>query len=137
MTVGVARGGSGELEIDGDPAFVGPPAAGPSSSPRLSREVDDPALGVVVARALRNYLTGAASELAADLSPGARVSLPELSLKLDSVQRLEWAGRGSSVVALTQAHDGRGVHYALAYELDVVHEQGRWEVAAVQTDPDS
>jgi len=137
MTVGVGRGGSGELEIDGAPAFVGPPAAGPSRAPRPSREVDEPTLGVVVARALRNYLAGAGGELAADLSPGARVSLPELPLTLDSVQRLEWAGRGSSVVALTQAHDGRGVHYALTYELDVVREQGRWEVAAVQTDPDS
>ena len=57
-------------------------------------------------------------------------------MSLESVQRL--AGplgrrRGGGV----EAHDGRGVHYTLAYELDVGRAQGRWEISAVQTDPDA
>jgi hypothetical protein len=31
--------------------------------------------------------------------------------------------------------DARGVHYSLAYELDVAQTAGRWEVSAVQTEP--
>ena len=53
------------------------------------------------------------------------------------MQRLDWAPEGSSVLATVQAQDGRGVQYTLAYELDVVREQGRWEVSAVQMDPDA
>jgi len=78
-----------------------------------------------------------AGELEADLTGGARVSLPSMPLSLESVQRLDWAPEGSSVLAVVQAQDGRGVQYTLAYELDVAREQGRWEVSAVQTDPDA
>ena len=91
----------------------------------------------MVTRALRNYLAGAAGELAADLTTDAHVSLPSAALTLDSVQHLDWAEAGRTVAAQVQAHDERGVEYLLAYELDVVREQGRWEVAAIQTDPDS
>lgn len=94
LTVDVARSAGGTLELDGYPAFVGPPAAGPGSPHRPSREVSEPALEAVVTRALHNYLGDASGELAADLSPGARVSLPALSLTLESLQRLEWSGRG-------------------------------------------
>jgi hypothetical protein len=41
------------------------------------------------------------------------------------------------VIATVQAQDGRGVRYTLAYELDVRTSQGRWEISAVQTDPDA
>jgi len=53
------------------------------------------------------------------------------------VQRVDWSADGSSVIAVVQADDGRGVQYVLAYEIDVTREQGRWEVAAVQMNPDS
>jgi hypothetical protein len=39
------------------------------------------------------------------------------------------------VLAAVQAQDSRGVQYELAYEVDVVRLQGRWEVSAVQTNP--
>jgi hypothetical protein len=97
----------------------------------------DPALVTVVERALRNYLAASAGELAADLTAGASVSLPPLPLDLQSIQRLDWSPDGTSVIAVVQANDGRGVQYLLAYELDVVRLQGRWEVSAVQTNPDA
>jgi hypothetical protein len=136
MTVRVARVADGSLALSGYPAFVGAPAA---SSARLSghpREVTDPALAIVVGRALRNCLAASGSELAADLTSGARVSLPALALSLESVQRLDWSPDGRSVVAVLRAQDARRVQYTLAYEVDVVHVQGRWEVSAVQMDPD-
>ncbi len=137
MAVPVARAADGSLALAGYPAFVGAPAASPAQSARHLREVAEPALATVVQRALRNYLAASFSELAADLAGGARVSLPEQPLSLESMQRLDWAPEGSAVLATVQAQDGRGVRYTLAYELDVVRDQGRWEVAAVQMDPDA
>ena len=137
LTVPVARTSDGGLALAGYPAFVGAPAAEPAQVQSHLREVDDPALTTVVERALRNYLGASASELAADLSGGARVSLPGQPLTLDSMQRLDWAQQGSAVLATVQAQDSRGARYTLAYELDVLRAQGRWEVAAVQVDPDA
>jgi hypothetical protein len=137
LTVDVARPEGGPLQLVGYPAFVGPPASEPRRSQGPVREVAEPALGVVVARALRNYLVGSEGELAADLRPGARVSMPTLALTLDAVEHLEWTEPGRSLLVVAQVHDARGVAYALAYELDVVRQQGRWEVSAIQTDPDS
>ncbi len=137
LTVTVARTAGGALALAGYPAFVGAPAAGPAQAPGRMREVSDPSLATVVQRALRNYLAASSSELAADLAGGARVSLPGLPLTLDSLQRLDWAPGPDSVLATVLAQDARGVRYTLAYELDVLREQGRWEISAVQTDPDA
>jgi hypothetical protein len=84
---------------------------------------------------MRNYLAGAQEELQADLAIGARVSYPAEALELQSVQRLEWSTDRRSVVAVLQARDTRGATYTLAYELDVTRLQGRWEVSAVQMEP--
>jgi Conjugative transposon protein TcpC len=137
LTVSVVRRADGSLALAGYPAFVGAPASSPAQLPGHLREVDDPTLKTVVERALRNYLAGSESELAADLVSGAHVSLPALALSLQSVQRLDWASGAGSVLAVVQARDARGAQYTLAYELDVVREEGRWEVSAVQTDPDT
>jgi Conjugative transposon protein TcpC len=137
LTVPVARTSSGGLALAGYPAFVGAPASEPPHPPAHLREVSEAALATVVQRALRNYLAASAGELAADLAPGARVSLPGTALTLISLQRLDWAPEGSAVLAIVQAQDARGTRYTLAYELDVVREQGRWEISAVQTDPDA
>ncbi len=137
LTVAVTRTASGGLALAGYPAFVGAPAAGPAQPAGRLREVSDPSLMTVVQRALRNYLAASAGELAADLAGGARVSLPGLPLSVESMQRLDWAPGQDSVLATVEAQDARGVHYTLAYELDVLREQGRWEVSAVQMDPDA
>lgn len=137
LTVSVNRTSDGDLALGGYPAFVGAPAAGPAQLLMRPREVGDPALATVVQRALRNYLAGSSGELAADLASGARVSPPGMPMSLESMQRLAWAPGAGSVLATVQAEDARGARYTLAYELDVVREQGRWEVSAVQMDPDA
>jgi hypothetical protein len=136
LTVGVVREADGALALTGYPAFVGPPASGSARAPARTREVTDSALVTVVGRALRNYLAASQEELAADLARSARISLPSLALALTSVERLSWSSAGRSVRAVIQARDGRGVFYTLDYEIDVVAVAGRWEIAAIQMDPD-
>jgi hypothetical protein len=135
LGVAVARDGEGNLFLSRYPAFVGPPASVPSPPPVRSPEVTDPTLATVVRRALRNYLAGSADELQADLTGGARVALPPTPLELDSLEHLAWSQDGRSAVAVVQASDMRGAAYTLTYELDVSHAQGRWEVAALQMEP--
>ncbi len=139
LTVSVLRTAAGGLALAGYPAFVGAPASAPPPPQGAGqlRAASEPALGTVVQRALRNYLAGAAGELAADLQSGARVSLPALPLALQSLQSLQWAPGPGVVLAVVQAEDRRGAQYTLAYELNVAREQGRWEIAAIQMDPDA
>ncbi|HEX5225854.1 MAG TPA: conjugal transfer protein [Solirubrobacteraceae bacterium] len=136
LSVDVRRAAGGGLALWGYPAFVGPPASEAPQLPKL-RETSLPALETVVVRALRNYLAGSGADLAADLAPGASVSLPTIALTLVNVQHLGWAPAGSSVETVVTARDARGTQYTLEYEIDVVRAEGRWEVAAVQTDPSS
>ncbi len=137
LTVGVTRTHDGSLALSGYPAFVGAPAAVGAQSPQRLREVTDPTLAMVLQRALRNYLAAASADLAADLASGAHVSLPTYALSLETVERLDWSTDGTSLLAVVQAQDGRGVQYTLAYEVEVERAQGRWEVSAVQMDPDA
>ena len=109
----------------------------PAQAPAHAREVDDPALATVVERALRNYLAAASGELAADLAGGAHVSLPGLALSLESVQRLDWSPGEVRCSRSCGPRTNERVQYTLAYELDVAREEGRWEVSAVQMDPDA
>ena len=135
LSVGVVRRMDGSLALAGYPAFVGAPASGPARPAVGLREVVDPSLATVIERGLRNYLAASGSELAADLTSGARISLPALALSLTSVQHLDWTPEGSSVLAVVQAQDARGTQYTLDYELDVSRAQGRWGISAVQMDP--
>jgi Conjugative transposon protein TcpC len=135
MTVTVVREANGRLAIAGYPAFVGAPLAAQAQPLQAGVEVAEPALAVVVERALHNYLAASPQELDADLASGAEIALPEMSLTLDSVQRLAWSPDRRSVTAVVQAHDARGVAYTLAYEADVEELQGRWEISAIQTNP--
>jgi hypothetical protein len=137
LTVGVTHTHDGGLTLSGYPAFVGAPTAVSARAPQRLREVSDSTLATVVQRALRNYLADSPAELAADLASGARVSLPTSALSLETVQHEDWSADGSSVLVVVQVRDGRGVQYTLAYEVEVERAQGRWEVSAVQMDPDS
>jgi hypothetical protein len=137
LTVGVVREADGSLALAGYPAFVGAPASTGAASPGHLREVEDSALETVVTRTLRNYLGRAESELAADLAPGAHVSLPGVTLALQSLSSLDWSPDGRSVLAIVRARDERGAQYTLAYELDVLSSAGRWEVTAIQMNPDT
>jgi hypothetical protein len=137
LTVSVVRTAGGALALGGYPAFVGAPATGPAQTEAHLREVSEPALATVVGRALRNYLAASGSELAADLTAGAHVSLPAAALGLESVQHLDWVPGMGAVIAVVAAADTRGARYTLAYELEVVRVQGRWEVSAIQVNPDT
>jgi hypothetical protein len=137
LTVSVVRTASGTLALAGYPAFVGAPASVPAELPEHLQEVEDPALQTVATRALHNYLAGSESELDADLSAGARVSLPGSRLALESVQDLEWSIAGHSVLAVVRASEERGAQYTLGYELDVVSVDGRWEISAIQMNPNT
>lgn len=135
LTVSVVREADGKLALAGYPAFVGPPAFTVAASGGHLREVEDPALATVVTRALHNYLARSESELTADLTASAQVSLPGLTLTLQSLRSLDWTTPGRSVLAVVQAQDERGAQYTLGYELDVVYDAGRWEISAIQMNP--
>lgn len=139
LSIEVARDASGALTLAGYPAFVGAPASDPART--LTRDnagdVSEPALIGVVTRTLRNYLAGSGSNLAADLTAGARVTLPATRLVLRQLTALQWRPDRSGVIATVVADDARGAGYTLAYEIDVQAAAGRWEVAAIQTDPTS
>jgi hypothetical protein len=138
LSVSVIRARDNELELAGYPAFVGAPASAPASIAGGPREVDDPALETVVERALRNYLAASGAELAADLAAGAAVSLPAQAMNMESMQRLDWSAEGGqALTAIVVARDARGARYTLAYALDVTRVAGRWEVVAIQMDPDT
>jgi len=137
LTVPLVRRSGGAIALAGYPAFVGPPAEAPFTA--LSDglpDVTDGSLEVVVTRALRNYLSGASSDLAADLTPGASVAVPTVALTLQDVTSLRWSS-GGSVLAEVIADDSHGGQYTLDYELDVVRAGPRWEISAIQTDPDA
>jgi hypothetical protein len=136
LTVGVRHVAGGALTLVGYPAFVGAPASAPAQPGGRLRPVADSGLMTVVRRAIGNYLAGSSVELAADLVPGAQISAPADSMQLLSVEHQSWATGGGSVVIEVEASDRSGARYLLAYELDVVREQGRWEISAIQTDPD-
>lgn len=132
LSVGVRRLAGEALALSGYPAFVGPPPIAPAAAAPSMSEATGAALGTVVARALRNYLAGQASELAADLAPGAQVSPPAQPLALESLDALEWLREGSSLYALVHAGDRAGGRYALAYRLGVADAAGRWEIDAIE-----
>jgi hypothetical protein len=136
LAVGVVRTAGGRLALAGYPAFVGAPAAAGARLPAHSPTVTNAALIAVVRRAMRNYLASSPEELAADLSAAANVAVPGMPLTLETVQSIVWCGDRRSVLAVVAAHDGRGVRYTLGYELDVVDREGRWEVSAIEMDPD-
>jgi Conjugative transposon protein TcpC len=135
LTVSVAHQVDGKLTLAGYPAFVGAPSSSGATLSTSLREAQEPALRTVVERALRNYLAGSWSELDADLTSQARVSLPAAALTLQTLHSLDWSPGGGSVIATVQAQDEHGAQYTLAYELDVTSDAGRWEVSAIQMDP--
>jgi Conjugative transposon protein TcpC len=137
LTVSVLRKPGAGVALAGYPAFVGAPASTAIENVvEHLHDVEEPALQTVVKRALRNYLDASASDLAADLTSEAAVSLPGLELTLQNVQQLKWLPDHASVFAVITASDPRGALYTLTYELDVSHIQGRWEISAIQMNPD-
>jgi hypothetical protein len=124
LAVSVRHAPGQPLELGGYPALVGAPAIA-APTPIVREAVGDPALTEVVDRVLRNYLSGAARDLRADLSPEAEVTLPTARLRLTELEQLAWLGGPGSgaVLATLSATDPRGATYTLAYELGVTHRE--------------
>jgi hypothetical protein len=136
LSIDVVRDADGRLRLGRYPAIVGAPLVRPARSlaPAGAGELGDAGLGEVVVRALRNYLAGSRQNLDADLVPGALVEPPDMHLALARVEQLRAAPRGG-VLATVSASDSRGATFALVYQLAVLRQGGRWEVAAIQPDP--
>jgi hypothetical protein len=121
------------------PRTVAAGSSGAQAQLALSADLPDvrePALVALVRRVLSGYLAKSPSGVTADLSPGASVSPPVVRLQLQAVGRLQWGWREGWVLASVRALDSRGVTHTLTCELEVHRVEGRWEVAAIQSNPD-
>lgn len=136
LAVTATRDQSGALRIVGLPAVVGGPLqAAPLPDPG-GREVTASDVQEVVTRALRNYLAGRVSDLPADLTPEAVISVPAQALRLERVSELRWEPRiPDSVLATVTAADPHGARLSLTYELALHRSPERWFVAAIHTNP--
>lgn len=128
---------NGALGVVGNPAIVGAPAsAGPIENPNASGDdVDDGALRTVVQRALTNWFAHQQEDLAADLSPDAKVSLPDGTYELVELHSLLDQGDGS-VLANVDVSSASGELMTFDYEVNVERRGDRWTVQAIQTLPD-
>jgi hypothetical protein len=139
LTVTVRRDSAGSLQLVGLPALVGPPQSRPAqnaSGDTLAAVVDSDVTEVTT-RALRNYLAGDSTDLRADLSPAAVVSMPAPPLRLQRVEQVVWGPSARSVLATVDATDPRGGLFQLTYEIDVDRSGARPYVSAIQTNPRS
>jgi hypothetical protein len=114
------------LSLIGYPALVGAPAIAASAPEPARQTVTDPEVTQVVERVLRNYLAGSATDLRADLTDAAQVTLPTVTLRMRRLAQVDWvAGPVSgAVLATASAEDDEGDTYTLTYELGIAwHER--------------
>jgi len=125
LAVSVRHDPGRPLELIGYPSVVGAPTVNPRVTPPARSAVTEPAVLQVVDRVLRNYLAGAATNLKADLTADAAVTLPTLRLSVQSVDQTLWVnGPGSgAVLATLTAIDRRGNTYTLTYELGIAYHE--------------
>jgi hypothetical protein len=133
LSVPVRRDGQRRLTLAGYPALVGAPSVA-RADPTTRRNVSDPDLRRIAVRAVTNYLAGDGEDLAADLAPAARVTLPALALIVEETTAVTDAGAGGVLVTV-RAHDRDGTRWTLSYELGVARRE-RWYVTAVHSFPD-
>jgi hypothetical protein len=134
LSVPVTRDERGLLSVISYPAMVGPPATDVTiSAPNLS-PVEDQGLETVVSRGLRNYLTGEAANLRADLTGEAVVSLPSQPLTVEDIESVSWFVPGRIVAVQVDAEDRQGAELTLTYQVGVVRKD-RWYIDSIQVDP--
>lgn len=121
LAVAVQRDRERGLSLGGYPAFVGAPAVDRRAEAPALAEVSEPGVATVAERALRNYLAGSVANLRADLSPGAAVGLPTVTLGVRELEALGWLGGPGSgaLLATVAAEDRRGAAYTLTYEIGI------------------
>lgn len=132
LLVPVAAGAAGSLAVTDYPALTALAARGTARADQFNDQIDDAELERVVERALRNYLAGNATDLAADLAPGAHVTTPDQTGRLLAIDELAWQqpGRAAAVLADAQLADGNRIR--LRFHLSLRRDR-RWFVAAINT----
>lgn len=134
LAVPAARNSAGAMTVSNYPSFVGPPSTQASPPAPAAATVEDQELVTVVERALTNYLAGDASDLEADLAPGAQVTYPPNPLQvIGSPGQLTWASPGTVLITV-QAQDQQRATYTLSYEVGVQKTQ-RWYVNSIAVFP--
>ena len=134
LAVTVSRDSTGALALVGQPALVGGPLHADARVPPAGPAVDDPAVEAVAERALGNYLAANATNLSADLAPGAVVSTPPVALRLVRVLGLAQDGPGA-VAAQALVRGAAGEQLSLTYHLGVGQAGGRWVITQIDTNP--
>lgn len=128
------------IYLNGFPAIVGAPLTNPSelATNATGLQVEDQTLIEVVERTLTNYLATNASNLRADLTPEAVVTLPTAPLNVDNAEIPVWAGDETSgaVVMTVNASNGMGGSYRLTYEVGVQQADPGWKVNFIQVAPE-
>lgn len=135
LAVSVAIDRAGRRFVPVAPALVGPPAVASAPTSPAEMEVDDAALKQVVARVVRHYVAGDASDLAPDLDRGAVLTFPPTPVRLIQVVAITWVTRPVRIAAAVTAAGPGGAQLSLRYELQVVRVGGRWLVRSVQVNP--
>ncbi len=135
LAVPVSRDPRGLLFVSAVPALVGPPPQTNTGAAPPEADVEDRQLRTLGARVVRNYLAGERDDLAADLHPRAVVSLPELRLKVQSIDAVTWVTEPRRIAVAVAAAAHRQPRLALRYELSVSRAGGRWLVRTVHTNP--
>lgn len=134
LSVPVTRDERGLLSVVSYPALVGPPATGTTATAPNFPQVEDQGLETVVSRGLRNYLTGEAANLRADLTAEAVVSLPPQPLTVGSIDPVTWLVPRRTVAVQVDAKDRQGAELTLTYQIGVVRSD-RWYIDSIQVDP--
>lgn len=129
LGVPVSSGSDGALAVNGPPALVSPPPRDERPAPAPGDEVNDDGLRTVALRGLAAYLRASAGDLAADLSPGARVTVPAAPMTLTDTQDVTSAGPGA-VAVLATVRDSAGATYELRYRLRMERRE-RWFITAI------
>jgi hypothetical protein len=134
LSVPVTRDERGLLSVVSYPALVGPPATDTTVAVADLSPVEDQGLETVVSRGLRNYLTGEAANLRADLTSEAVVSLPPQPLTVGEIDSVNWLVQHHTVSVQVEAKDAQGAELILTYQIGVVRKD-RWYIDSIQVDP--
>lgn len=131
VTVPVTTGRDGrQMTVSDYPAITALAARGNAPADRYPHAIEDPELERVITRATRNYLAGNTTDLQADLAPGTRLTTPDQTSRLLSIDDIAWQteGRTLAVLATTQTPDGTQIRTRL--HITCVR-QTRWFLAHI------
>lgn len=135
LAIEVLRRSHGRLALAGYPAVVGTSPVDRDVALTSEDPVADAQLESTTRRALANYLGGRRDSLAADLSPGALVAVPDQPMRLVGIDETTWSPPGEQIAVITRVEGAGGIELTLRYLLAVVHRAGRWFVQSIESNP--